>query len=352
METDFRFLLHEISMSSESGTVAIGEEEYQPQVRKHGSVKHVGLLAKQVARVILMMGLGPTDGILGAAGSFVPGDASEDLQQCAFEPNDPSLQSTSFSWSLIFICFCMILLTGLIYLFHKVYRKIRTDIYVLEPLADKLCNELAETQAEVRRLRVAYDEPNGQQEMLCDSIEIVQWGVIHLGGYTYFETLTPEQRARMYSVERGNLIAARTMGMQQYLNTIRQANRGVDLAAEDTEMALIEGGESEVATNDPEVNLVAPISDYNQVSSTFQSELYEGLMRRSNADVTDFPNLLLEMLDLVNSHQPVPRNLKIQYFTAAADRLQLMANRQPETSQTGRSIPRIQLVFCSTETSK
>ena len=98
-------------------------------------------------------------------------------------------------------------------------------------------------------------------------------------------------------------------------------------------MALVEGGESEVATNDPEVNLAAPISDYNQVSSTFQ-QLYEALMRRSNADVTDLQNLFLQMLNLVNSHQPVPRNLKIQYFTAAADRLQLMANRQPETSQT------------------
>ena len=99
-------------------------------------------------------------------------------------------------------------------------------------------------------------------------------------------------------------------------------------------MALAEGGESEIATNDPEVNLAAPASDYSQISSTFQSELYEALMRRSNADVTDFRNLLLQMLNLVNSHQPVPRNLKIQYFTAAADRLQLMANRQPETSQT------------------
>ena len=48
-----RLLLPEINMSSESGTCAIGEEEYQLQVRKHGSVKHVGLLAKQVARVIL-----------------------------------------------------------------------------------------------------------------------------------------------------------------------------------------------------------------------------------------------------------------------------------------------------------
>jgi hypothetical protein len=195
-----------------------------------------------------------------------------------------------------------------------VYQKIRTDIYVLEPLVYKLCNELAGTQAEVRRLRVAYDELNGRQEMLCDSIESIQWGVIHFGGYTYFDTFTPEQRARMYSVERGNLISARTMGMQQHLNTIRQANRGADLAPEDTEMALVEGGESQVATNDAEVNLAAPISDYNHVASTFQSELYEALMRRSNADVTGFQNLLLQMWNLVNSHQPVTRNLKIQYF--------------------------------------
>ena len=124
------------------------------------------------------------------------------------------------------------------------------------------------------------------------------------------------------------------MGMQQYLNKIRQANRGVDLAAEDTEMALDEGGESEIPTNDPEVNLAAPASDCSQVSSTFQSELYEALMRRSNADVTDYQNLLLQLLSLVNGTQPVPRNLKIQYFTAAADRLPLMANRQPETNPT------------------
>ena len=73
-----RLLLHEVNMSSESGTAAIGEEEFQIQVKKHGSVKHIGLLAKQIARVILMMCLGPTDGIFGAAGNFVPdADASE-----------------------------------------------------------------------------------------------------------------------------------------------------------------------------------------------------------------------------------------------------------------------------------
>ena len=98
-------------MSSESGTAAIGEEEYQIQVRKHGSVSHFGLLAKQIARVILMMCLGPTDGIFGAAGNFVPdADASESLQQCAFEPNDSHLQPSNYPCSFIFIC--MFLLTG------------------------------------------------------------------------------------------------------------------------------------------------------------------------------------------------------------------------------------------------
>ena len=157
------------------------------------------------------------------------------------------------------------------------------------------------------------------------------WGVTHQGGYTYFDTLTPEQRARMYSVERGNLIASRTMGKQKYLSAIRQANRGVDFSGEDTDMLQGGGGESETAVNDPEVS-VAPASDYSQVFETFRNELYEALMRRSNADVNDFQNLLIQLLSLLNTRQPLPRNLKIQYFFSATDRLQLMANRQPETN--------------------
>ena len=56
---------------------------------------------------------------------------------------------------------CMFLLTGLIYFLYKVYHMIhkthprfetlQTDISVLEPLVDKLCNELGECQTNVRR---------------------------------------------------------------------------------------------------------------------------------------------------------------------------------------------------------
>lgn len=39
------------------GAEAIGSEEYEVQVRKHGSGKHLNALARNIARVIMMMGL-------------------------------------------------------------------------------------------------------------------------------------------------------------------------------------------------------------------------------------------------------------------------------------------------------
>jgi hypothetical protein len=228
----------------------------------------------------------------------------------------------------------MFLLTGLIYFLYKVYHMIhkthprfetlQTDISVLEPLVDKLCNELGECQTNVRRLPAAYEELNGQHEMLCDSVESVELGSYSSRWIYLFRHAHSRAKSE---VERGNLIASMTMGKQKYLSAIRQANRGVDFSGEDTDMLQGEGGESETAVNDPEVS-VAPASDCSQVFETFQNELYEALMRRTNADVNDLQNLLMQLVSLLNTRQPLPRNLKIQYFFSA----QLMANRQPETN--------------------
>jgi len=40
----------------------------------------------------------------------------------------------------------------------------------------------------------------------------------------------------MVTLERANLIASRTMGMQRYMNTVRSQNRGVIQGADDTDM--------------------------------------------------------------------------------------------------------------------
>ena len=81
--------------------------------------------------------------------------------------------------------------------------------------------------------------------MVSDSTESVQWGLINMGGFTNFNGMNPSQRQAMYEMERSNLIAARTMGRQRFLSTVRQQNRGIVHGGDDTDMGQYEHGESE-----------------------------------------------------------------------------------------------------------
>ena len=61
----------------------MGQEEYEFQLQKHGASKQVNALAKNIARVILSMGLEPFQG----APAFNVDDFSEASGQCFSEPN-------------------------------------------------------------------------------------------------------------------------------------------------------------------------------------------------------------------------------------------------------------------------
>ena len=51
----------------------------------------------------------------------------------------------------------------------------------------------------------------------------------------------------MFTIERANLVAARTMGANTYMSTVMQQNRGVAFG-DDTASPMGEGAESEAAT--------------------------------------------------------------------------------------------------------
>ena len=65
------------------------------------------------------------------------------------------------------------------------------------------------------------------QGLLADSIDSIHYGLVELGGFTRYSDLTPDQRRHMYTQERGNLIASRTMCAQGYLSVVRQWNHGI-----------------------------------------------------------------------------------------------------------------------------
>ena len=57
-----RLLLHELGVSMEEGNCIVGQAEYEEQSSKHGGGREVAVLAKNIARVLVMMGLGPMPG--------------------------------------------------------------------------------------------------------------------------------------------------------------------------------------------------------------------------------------------------------------------------------------------------
>ena len=55
--------------------------------------------------------------------------------------------------------------------------------------------KVAQMETDLRRLRAGHTELSGEIEMVSDSSENVQWGLINMGGYTNFHNLTPFQRS-------------------------------------------------------------------------------------------------------------------------------------------------------------
>ena len=95
-----QMLLHCIGMARAEGDQTIGQEEYEVQFQKYSSGKQINALAKNIARVIVFMGLEPLQGA--TAMLLGESDIYGANAQCSIEPNH--VQSDGYSWMFIMKC--------------------------------------------------------------------------------------------------------------------------------------------------------------------------------------------------------------------------------------------------------
>jgi len=187
-----------------------------------------------------------------------------------------------------------------------------------------LQTQLEATNDALRRLREGHLELQGETEMLCDSCEQIHHGLVQIGGFTPFNDLNPDDRRRMYELERANLVARRVMGSDRYLHLIRQQNQGV-ARGEDTDMAVgSEAGESETRENDPPVD---PPGVLTQVTETLRVELNECLYRHDYATAAQFQNCIMAILDATQGGVPIAVEVRSSLFNGLGSSLESMANR-------------------------
>ena len=325
-------LLRCIGMARAEGGQTIGQEEYEVQFQKYSNGKQINAFAKNIARVIVFMGLEPLQGA--TAMPLGESDIYGANAQCSIEPNH--VQSDGYSW--MFIMMCSILVLAVLAFWGWVCKRandaytsfdhIYTQHATLSSAVTILEKKIAQMETDLRRLRSGHAELSGEIELVSDSMENIQWGLINMGGYTNFNGLTPLQRQQMYTLECANLIAAGTMGMQRYLNVVRTQIQGIVHGGGDTDMEQVvaEAGEEENPENDPPVN-PEDTPELTQVIMTFRNELNDSLRREQWSDAAVFQNGVMRILDLVNQYQPVPVELKRDLFYALAADLQPLVDR-------------------------
>ena len=249
-------LLHEMNVASSSDDFClIGEPEYHMQSERHGG-RQMTKLAKQIARVLMVMGL--ESSTLRGVAAFPMSDADN---QCSLEPNAYN-QYEPFSYTAIFLMTMVFL--GVVLFMARTFKWAK-DAYesyghsygviaMTDSLVDRLCNETKTLRGEVNEMKNQIAELQrghklleGQDDILSDQTDSLHYGLVMLGGYTIHSELTPAQRQHMFTIERANLVAARTMGANTYMSTVMQQNRGVAFG-DDTASPMGEGAESEAAT--------------------------------------------------------------------------------------------------------
>ena len=139
----------------------------------------------------------------------------------------------------------------------------------------------------------------------------------------------------MYSVERANMLASRTMGAGRYMATLFHQTRGLT-GGDDTDMTEAgapasasshERAESEEPTSDPCVRLAAPMGSLTQIHATLRGELNGGLAREAFSDAHEIQNCIL-LLSSMNGTQPLERPARMLLFRRMGDKLDVLADRQ------------------------
>eukprot|EP00435_Cladocopium_sp_Y103_P028833 s1495_g7.t1 len=179
-----QLLVHELCIAYGDGSGLVGQHEFDEQRAKHGNGKQVAKLAKSIAEILLVSGLGSSS----LRQCF-------QIPRCVSEPN--TIVQGEASWMSVFAMLFMLILIGFtMYMFKRVkdliesFDKPYTDIAVLESLAEKLDKENKGLTIEVNglqerfcRVPQAHNELEGQDEMLSVSLDGVHYGLIMLGGY-------------------------------------------------------------------------------------------------------------------------------------------------------------------------
>ena len=198
---------------------------------------------------------------------------------------------------------------------------------------------LSELFSLVGRLRQDLDGITADHDRLAEQVEWQHVGMVRLGGFNPYQSLSIQQRQQVFARERRNMMAYRAMGPDRFMSTVLHQDRLLGLQSDFN----VVGGVGarldyprEEATAD--TRLLIEFNDVGDGSSLprdvlwaiarnkLQIELYNCLVREDFTRARLFQQALLFFIDVSHQDRLLNRQDQVRLFTYLGDHLESLSD--------------------------
>ena len=355
-----KLLLHELNVCDDGGLTVIGQEEHDQQSERHGSKRQMMKLAKNLMRIFVLMGLGPT----GADGQSIFLDM-EDAGTCSVASSVPQCTGNGtgngFPW-MLFFCVVLLVTSWLAFAVGawKIYKWFKHSATILEREQYHLSMQSAELDTAFGEIRNSQNNfgqtllDHGNRLTRCEyglgetarDLDFVQdysssihYGLVEIGGFRRFGELTPDQNRAMYLRERGNMVSFNVMGGERYLRLTSQQATGVHAHADTTDERAVgtEMENEEEAESEHPMEMDQDINTREHLVNRLRELLHYALSHEEFRDGASIQQLVMLVLDM-QPGMPISQVQFERLLGRVIDGLQIRHQRalqRPQSSMAG-----------------
>ena len=272
--------------------------------------------------------------------------------------DSPADNSTSMSWFLPVLCSVISLfatwvvrkwweflppaatMEGVDYAaLGSAFDRISSENNCLRQEVSSLNCELSELFSVVGRLREDLDGLTADHDRLSERVGWQHAGMVRLGGFNPYQSLSIQQRQQVFARERRNMMAYRAMGPDRFMSTVLHQDRLLGLQSDFNVVggvgAILDYPREE-ATADTRLHIEfndvgdgssLPLDDLWAIArNKLQTELYNCLVMEDFARARLFQQALLFFIDVSHQDRLLNQQDQVRLFTYLGDHIESLSD--------------------------
>ena len=189
------------------------------------------------------------------------------------------------------------------------------------------------------RLREDLDGITADHDRLAEQVGWQHAGMVHLGGFNPYQSLSIQQRQQVFARERRNMMAYRAMGPAEFMSTVLHQDRLLGLQSDFNVVggvgAILDYPREEATTdtrlhiefNDVGDGSSLPRDDLWAIArNKLQTELYNCLVMEDFTRARRFQQALLFFIDVSHQDRLLNRQDQVRLFTYLGDHLESLSD--------------------------